>query len=429
VAPILTFTRRRISALTLALAALAIAIAGAQGQERRKLLVLSVDGLDWRYLRDADRLGVKIPTFRRLMAEGESADGVLGAVPTVTWPSHTTLITGVEPRRHGILGNQRPRDAGGDYYWSAHLLKVDTLWHATRRAGLTSAAITWPVTVDADIDWNLPELFAKRRGGAMDLPSIASKATPGLVERITAMYPSFPQEWMDDRTRALATMYLMRERRPDLTLVHFVDLDAEAHDNGPFTREANAMLEYTDELVGRILAVLPANVVVALVSDHGFERTDRVINVPVLLTRLGVTSGVDVGAGLLLTVDEQIAATLRKARLDPANGIGREVPLDELRRIDPSRDRVVAAFEPAESAMFGQDPSSSAITLPAREKGGHYGWPGRPGYRATFVIWGPDIRPARTPELRMTEVASRLAAVLGVPFTPGMAAVSRPPAR
>jgi hypothetical protein len=424
---VLTFSRR-LGAVTLALAALAIAFGAAQSPERRKLLVLSVDGLDWRYLRDADRLGLKIPSLRRLMAEGETADGVLGATPTVTWPSHTTLITGVEPSRHGILGNQRPRDEGGDYYWKADLLKVDTLWHATRRAKLTSAAITWPVTVDADIDWNLPELFAKRRGGAMDLPSIASKSTPGLVERITAMYPSFPQEWMDDRTRALATMYLMREPRPDLTLVHFVDLDSEAHDNGPFTREANAMLEYTDELVGRILAVLPANVVVALVSDHGFERTDRVTNVAALLSRIGVKSGANVEAGLLLATDDVAAAAIRKARTDPEHGIGREVPIDELRRIDPSRSRgqVVAAFEPADFTMFGRDQASPSLTLPAREKGGHYGWPGR--YRATFVLWGPGIRPARTPEIRMTEIASRFAAVLGVPFMPGAPTAPRSPA-
>ena len=85
----------------------------------RPLLVLSVDGLDHRYLRDADKLGLKIPNLHRLMKEGQWAAGVVGVVPTVTWPSHTTLISGVTPAEHGILGNRRPKTEGGDYYWTA----------------------------------------------------------------------------------------------------------------------------------------------------------------------------------------------------------------------------------------------------------------------------------------------------------------------
>src|SRR4030095_4491645 len=146
--------------------------AQSQAQRRvgRPLLVISVDGLDYRYLRDCDKLGLKIPNLRRLTREGEVTEGIIGVFPTVTWPSHTTLITGVDPRFHGILGNRRPREEGGDYYWDVALLKTTTLWHAAREAGLETAAITRHVTVGATIDFNLPEYFQKRRGGAMDLP-------------------------------------------------------------------------------------------------------------------------------------------------------------------------------------------------------------------------------------------------------------------
>ncbi|MEJ7609442.1 MAG: alkaline phosphatase family protein, partial [Bryobacteraceae bacterium] len=159
---------------------------------QRPVLVLSVDGLDARYLNDCDRLGLKIPHLRKLMKEGQWAQGVMGVVPTVTWPSHTTLISGVTPGVHGILGNRRPREEGGDYYWSAKLLKVKTLLDAATQAGRKTAAITWPVTVDAPVTYNLPEFFAKRRGGEMDLPSIASRAVPAdLVSQVAAMFPSF----------------------------------------------------------------------------------------------------------------------------------------------------------------------------------------------------------------------------------------------
>jgi len=255
----------------------------AHAQTRRRagrpLLVISVDGLDYRYLRDCDKLGLKIPNLRRLMREGEVTEGIVGVFPTVTWPSHTTLITGVDPRVHGILGNRRPRDDGGDYYRDVSLLKTKTLWHAAREAGLKTAAITWPAPVGATIDFNLPEYFQKRRGGAMDLPSIETKATPGLVEKIAKAFPSFAQEWMDDRTRTLAVVYLLKYERPDLILLRLVDLDAEAHENSPFTREANAVLEYADELIGQRLQAAPPETAVAIVSDHGFERADRVVDV------------------------------------------------------------------------------------------------------------------------------------------------------
>ena len=61
----------------------------ADAAPRHKLLVISVDGLDWRYLRDADALGLKLPNIRRLLSRSQVADGVVGVWPTVTWPSHT----------------------------------------------------------------------------------------------------------------------------------------------------------------------------------------------------------------------------------------------------------------------------------------------------------------------------------------------------
>src|ERR1700721_2154804 len=67
------------------------------------LVVISVDGLDNRYFASADEMGLKIPTLRRLMREGEYSQGVIGVSPTITWPSHTSLITGVDPAIHGIL--------------------------------------------------------------------------------------------------------------------------------------------------------------------------------------------------------------------------------------------------------------------------------------------------------------------------------------
>ncbi len=383
---------------------------------QQSVVVISVDGLDSRYLEGCDRLGLKIPNLRRLMSEGQWAKGVTGVVPTATWPSHTTIITGVDPTIHGILGNRRPKDEGGDYYWSANLLKARTLLDAASQAGKKTAAVTWPVTVDAPVTYNLPEYFVKRRGGAMDLPSIASKETPpGLSERIGQAYPSFPQEWMDDRTRTLATLYLLKTHRPDLTLVHMVDLDSEAHDNGPFSREANAILEYTDEMLGRVMAELPAGYILVVMSDHGFERVERDVNLLVLAKAAGV-AGIRPMGGIAVAQTGEAADFLRKLRTEAKHGVGREIPKEEIARFAPRLAGETAVFEPAEGFWFGTAASGEEFSKP-REIGTHGHWPTR--YRPVFLAWGKGLAPARTPEISLKDVAGRIAAFLGIPFQPG----------
>ena len=380
-----------------------------------KLLVVSVDGLDWRYLRDRDSLGLRIPNLRRLLERSRYADGVIGVWPTITWPSHTSLITGVRPDQHGILGNRRPPSEGGDYYWTVDLLKAPTLWRAVHDHGWTSASVTWPVTTGASIDFDLPEYFLRREGGSMDLAGVASKATPGLIASIAAAYPSFPQQWVDDRTRTLATIFLLREKQPDLVLVHLVDLDSEEHDQGPFNQNANAILERTDELLGTMEAAMPSDYDLALVSDHGFERVDKIANLSVLLARNGLKGDVRPLGGIVTTTDEQVAVSLRKCASDRANGMGREIPRGEIDQYAPSLAGVTAAFEPADHVMFGRAETGEYFTAPV-EKGNHGFWPARHDYRSVFLTAGPGITPGAEPPLQMIQVAGRLAALLGITF-------------
>ena len=367
----------------------------------RPLLVISVDGLDWRYLRDADKLGLKIPHIRKLMRTGEVTEGVVGVAPTVTWPSHTSLITGARPADHGILGNKRPN--GGDYYWTADFLQRKTLWQAARAASLKTAAITWPVTVTSDINYNLPEAFSGRNGGAMDYATVAAKATPAdLAEQIRARYPAFGAEWLDDRARALATMFLVAEKKPDLLLLHFVDLDSEAHTQQPYSRGANAILEYTDELIGRILAVTPKQYVVCLTSDHGFEKVHRLVHPKT------VTPAVYITPGLVIATTAEA-----KAALAGKPGVGREVSMEEVRRYAPHYPAGVAAFEPAAETMFGSETKQWETVF---HHGEHGFWPTRPDYRSVLILAGPGIQPKHVPEVEMTAIAARWASILGLKF-------------
>ncbi len=376
----------------------------------RPLLVISIDGLDHRYLRDADQLGLKIPHLRKLLNEGAWADhGVIGVVPTVTFPSHTAIVTGVRPDQHGILNNNRPKEEGGERYFFASMIKVPTLWDAAKRAGLKVGGVHWPVTVDSkSFDWDFPEHFKKRQGAGMDWQATAEKATPGLIEKMMARYPSIATEWIDDRARALATVYLLKYEKPDLLLLHLIDHDAEAHETGPFSMHAKAMVERTDELLGDILAAKPASMAVALVSDHGFERIDEVLNIRALLREAGVTGAVTVSGTMVSADDEGVARFLRGLKT------AREIPAAEWQRFIPNRPKPLAAFEPPAHTQFATDPAA-----PARAKilhGDHGLWPLRADYRSTFILWTPGGKPARLGELDMLSIAGRLAQVLNLDF-------------
>ncbi len=376
----------------------------------RPLLVISIDGLDHRYLRDADQLGLKIPHLRKLLKEGAWADhGVIGVVPTVTFPSHTAIVTGVRPDQHGILNNNRPKEEGGERYFFASMIKVPTLWDAAKRAGLKVGGVHWPVTVDSkSFDWDFPEHFKKRQGAGMDWQATAEKATPGLIEKMMARYPSIATEWIDDRARALATVYLLKYEKPDLLLLHLIDHDAEAHETGPFSMHAKAMVERTDELLGDILAAKPASMAVALVSDHGFERIDEVLNIRALLREAGVTGAVTVSGTMVSADDEGVARFLRGLKT------AREIPTAEWQRFIPNRPKPLAAFEPPAHTQFATDPAA-----PVRAKilhGDHGLWPLRTDYRSTFILWTPGGKPARLGELDMLSIAGRLAQVLNLDF-------------
>ena len=373
--------------------------------QQRKLLVISIDGLDHRYLRDADKLGLKTPTLRKLVREGAVADGVVGIVPTVTWPSHTTIITSVPAALHGIPTNDQPNLPAGQRWWYTKFLKARTLWQEARAKGLTVATLFWPVTVGADVNFNLPEFWLERHGHATDLGPIEKHATPGLSDRITRKYPSFPVSVLSDRGILTATRYLLETDKPDLTLVHIADLDGEQHETGAFSRNAKAVLEYQDELLAWTLQALPPNTVVAVVSDHGFETSERVFHPK------AVTADCAVAEGLAGATTDEAAAKLRA--LVGQGVVAREVPMEEVRRLAPQLGSWKAAFETDRNITLSAA-ASATMVQPGKGNGVHGLWPTRRDYRASFLLWGPGIAARRIPEISMLDEGPTLAEILGV---------------
>ena len=158
----------------------------------RRVLVISLDGLDVRYLQKRDEYGLKIPTLRRLMNDGVMAQ-VVGVYPSVTYPSHATIVTGATPQRHGIYGNELfetpDKLQTGSWHWYSSEIRADTLWTAAARRKLTTAMISWPVSAGAG-DYNFPEIW--KPNGTHEESGVVIKANArplGLVQELERRDP------------------------------------------------------------------------------------------------------------------------------------------------------------------------------------------------------------------------------------------------
>ena len=214
----------------------------------RKLVVISIDGLDARFLTDP-ALHIKTPNIRRLMQTGASAS-VVGVAPSETLSSAMSIVTGVTPDEHGGMALKKP-----------------TLWQEGDKGGLKIASVYWPLVSNADVAFNFPPDPDKPTGNAVPFESIAEKSVPpGVADRVESMFHNFEKQVWDDSSAAQASAWVLTNGAPDLLLVQFTDLASEQRQTPGLSVYARESLENDDDLIGQILAKLPKESIVALVS-------------------------------------------------------------------------------------------------------------------------------------------------------------------
>src|SRR5262245_5763322 len=238
------------------------------------VVMISIDGLRPQLFTESGPL--KIPTLRRLMQQGAWAR-VTGVLPTVTYPSHTTLITGVLPAVHGVLDNRifDPENLSNQgWFWYASAIRVSTLPGAVRARGLTAASVSWPATVGMPLDYNVPEILRSRHRENLDL--MAALSFPPRILESYGFSTRQPLAWPPtDADRAGLAAWIVRMYQPDFLLLHIFDSDSNAHIYGPDSPEALDAVERADAEVARVLNAfkdigLADRTDVVIVSDHGF---------------------------------------------------------------------------------------------------------------------------------------------------------------
>jgi predicted AlkP superfamily pyrophosphatase or phosphodiesterase len=407
------------------------------------LLVISIDGLRPDYISDADQHGLKIPYLRSMMKEGTHARDVKGVNPTVTYPSHTTLVTGVAPAKHGIYNNT-PFDPKGlnkdGWYWYATDIRVPTLFDAVAATHRVTANVEWPVTVGAKgIAFNIPEY--RRAHAPDDVKLLESLARPdGYLEKLERRLGPYTynqnEDVADDEVRARFARQIIQEQKPYFMTVHLIAVDHVSHAHGPFSPQANAALEGIDtmaaSLAGAALANDP-NTVVAVVSDHGFASITHFVNWQIPFAQAGLIRQGDpdaaqvamwnaAGANSAVMLKDpknsalraRVAAVLEKLRADPNSGVSKILEGDALAASGGWPDAsFVIALKPG-YAMGGA--WSGPLVVPNRDGGGTHGWlPDEPEMRAAFLITGKGIAKGRDlGSIDMLRIAPTFARILNV---------------
>lgn len=433
----------------LAFASSSVLSPAAEPATDRIVVLISVDGLAHYYFDDPK---AEMPTIRELAKEGARAGMMKCSMPTVTWPNHTTLVTGVNPGKHGVIGNNYlDRETlksvpliPDPLFDKEEIVKVPTIYDVAKAAGLKTGAIIWPASRGAKtLDWTVPDVFSDQL--------FQGKATPSLLAEFKAAGIPYEQQetWCktgkgEDRDRMYVQMlnHVIRTHRPNVALLHLVEVDHVEHAKGPQTPEAYAAVKFADDRVREVWDELkkssPGKATLIVSSDHGFFPYQQQIQPAVVLRNEGlltaegskITGGsVRVlnqgGACFLYVMDDAKRDELieRTAKLfENVEGIDvviRPQDFPKYGLVDPKQDRRMAdiVLGAKSGYSFTESLAGNVVITPKSEevKGTHGYNPNLPGLHGSFVAWGAGIKPgARVEKMDNTDVAPTMAALLGL---------------
>jgi hypothetical protein len=411
----------------------------------RIAILVTVDGLMPEAYTAPDAHGLAVPTLRRIVREGAWARSAWPVMPTVTYPTHTTIATGVDPARHGIVSNRvfdpLEKNLQG-WHWYAEDIRATTLWQAAERSGRRVALLQWPVSVGARVHWLVAEYW--RASNSEDQKLLRALSTPGLLEAVARRHPDFWQkedpgaDLLDDRRMIDVASYLLDVGPPDLLMIHLPMVDHYEHEKGVWSFEARSAIEDMDQQLGRLIAEckrrgLWSRVALFVASDHGFAPIHTELRPGILFREAGLVEVDGAGrpvrwrAGLtanggsayVYLADPADAAAARAVRalLAPHVGPGRPIK----RVLDAKQIAAIGgdpaaflALEAADGYDFQEGVQGSWET---RRTGahGHHGWfPDDPAMRASFLAYGAGIRPGALGDVRLIDVGPTVAAWLGI---------------
>ena len=411
------------------------------------VVVLSIDGLlpDF-YLSATNRNLCR--NLAALRDRGSSARSMIAVYPSVTYASHASLATGTTPARHGVTANNvfDPVTVNGRGFWFASDVQVPTIWDAAKKAGLTTAALSWPTTAGStNLDWNFPEFWTSPEGREIDF--VRRYVRGDILQQAQRAGRRLENVRLDnmaarDSFMTAAAVDILRRDKPNLLLVHLINLDHMEHDAGRNSAEVrDAMRQIDFHLRSLVTATRVAgtydDTTFIVLGDHGSANVEFSIAPNTLLAQAGFLKERDGrvekwkalvqntgGSAALYLHDPSDTGTLRKVtalleknRYDAdGNPLFAIISRAELTRIHgPAKPALY--LEGAPGVMFSGSIGKGSWIRRASLDGNHGYLPHKPEMLTGFVISGAGARQGvELEQVRGTDVAPTIAALLGVRF-------------
>lgn len=432
--------RALITASVLAAAVASTAPLYAQGTARKPLVVvITIDGFPARALNDPR---LPMPMLRELIHDGAVSKGMIPVNPTVTWPNHTTLITGVSPAEHHVVANGLvtfPAGGGAPVVkpWvdKDELVHARTLYDAAAEAGMTVGQVDWVAIYGAKgVQWQFGEKPDPQSPVVQELVHQGD-----LTEDEAEHFGESSSPAWHDLVWTDAAVDILQHHTPNLLLMHLLETDSVQHEYGPLTPAAFAAYAYADSCLRRIVEAARAaagaqNVTFFILSDHGFATYTHVIRPNVLLKQqdLITTTGDqttgkvwvqaeggaaevfirdDAERAALTTKLQGLFATVKGVEHVYTNQEAQTLDLPALGTTSQAPDLYLTA-DPDYAFAGGADGEVNTDTTPK----GQHGYDNRnPDMQALFVASGAHIQAGVVvPVFPNLQVAPTIAKVLGV---------------
>lgn len=263
---------------------------------KRHVVVVSVDALVYEDLETLSKLYALAPRWDKMAR----VDRVRSIYPTITYPCHSTMMTGVYPDRHHIVNNEAPILGVEHCLWQhfRSSVKAPSIFDAAKKAGLTTAAVFWPVTgKDPAIDYLVDEYWPQHGED-----SVTAFRDSGSSEEVIKKIVKPNLKYLEGKHRKhpYADAFVMgcaadmlRNFQPDLLMVHPANVDSARHASGLFTPAVtNALYDTNLWLEELFKAAEDAGIYedtnFFIVSDHGQIEIRRSVALNALLAEEGL---------------------------------------------------------------------------------------------------------------------------------------------
>lgn len=422
----------------------------------RKLVCISFDAM---VREDIDNTLKNYPHFAWLLENGAQVETMRTIYPSITYPAHTSLMTGVAPGRHGVTANEveifgKPGILDWNWYDSAIKPDVRTIFEEAHDAGMTTGAIFWPVTGNNPaIDYLIAEIWENDPVNGKTFPCRAFRASgtrEDIVEDICRPHEHFFTDDMAicgptcDNFISASGCDFIRRFNPDLLFLHFGFADHMRHTHGMFSKELTDWLPYADKYLGALMDASKeagtfdqTNWVV--LSDHGqmdMVLTDA-LNVKFAedgLIRLDADGNVtdwdcfsrstSASAEIFLrdktdkALEKRVFEYLTSLKESGEWGIERVYTEKEAREEEQLYGNFSFVVEGGKGTMFSNAWTGPSKTEPAWDDRGNHGYHPEKGPQPIFIAAGPSFRKGAVLKRRsVLDVAPTLARAMGFEMT------------